>query len=41
MLNAESIEEQIEPSQKRQILARRPSYKKILNELSGGDINGR
>ena len=28
------------PSQKRQILARRPSYRKILNDLGGGEISG-
>ncbi|RXG51191.1 Cyclic AMP-responsive element-binding protein 1 [Armadillidium vulgare] len=39
VLNAENLEDQIEPSRKRQILARRPSYKKILNDLSGGEIS--
>ena len=28
-------------SQKRQILARRPSYRKILNELGAGEISGK
>lgn len=30
-----------ESSRKRQILARRPSYRKILNELGGGEISGK
>lgn len=37
VVESESTEK--EPSQKRQILARRPSYRKILNDLGAGEIS--
>ena len=36
----ESPEADKDHSHKRQILARRPSYRKILNELGAGEISG-